>query len=210
MGASSRQPKQRSRRRRQGSSTMWAAVKAKFASMMQYLRSLFWKQEMEITLVGLQNAGKSTLVNVIASGCYVEDMIPTVGFNMRKVTKGKVTIKMWDLGGQPRFRGMWERYCSNVSAIVYVVDGADHKNVDISYEELHELLGKPALKNIPLLVLGNKRDLPEALPEEAIIERMHLKDITDREVGFYTISAKNQDNIETTIEWLINHNQAPK
>jgi len=28
------------------------------------------------------------------------------------------------------------------------------------------------LQNIPLLVLGNKRDLPEALPEEAIIERM--------------------------------------
>merc|ERR1711908_16624 len=114
---------------------------------------------------------------------------------MRKVTKGKVTIKMWDLGGQPRFRGMWERYCSNVSAIVYVLDGADHKNVDISREELHE-------------VLGNKRDLPEALPEEAIIERMHLKDITDREVGFFTISAKNQDNIETTIEWLIAHNKS--
>jgi len=184
---------------------MWAAVKAKFSNMLSYLRSLFWKQEMEITLVGLQNAGKSTLVNVIASGHYVEDMIPTVGFNMRKVTKGKVTIKMWDLGGQPRFRGMWERYCSNVSAIVYVVDAADHKQVDISREELHELIAKPSLKNIPLLVLGNKRDLPEALPENAIIERMHLKDITDREVGFYTISAKNQDNIETTIDWLIQH-----
>merc|ERR1711907_186364 len=189
---------------------MWAKIKAKFASILQYFQSLFWKQEMEITLVGLQNAGKSTLVNVIASGCYVEDMIPTVGFNMRKVTKGKVSIKMWDLGGQPRFRGMWERYCMRVSAIVYVVDGADHKNVDISYEELHELLGKPALKNIPLLVLGNKRDLPEALPEEAIIERMHLKDITDREVGFYTISAKAQDNIETTIDWLIQHNGGAK
>merc|ERR1712196_393706 len=131
---------------------------------------------------------------------------PHLGFNMRKVTKGKVTIKMWDLGGQPRFRGMWERYCSNVSAIVYVVDGADHKNVDISREELHELIGKPSLKNIPLLVLGNKRDLPEALPEESIIERLQLKGITDREVGFYTISAKNQDNIETTIDWLIQHN----
>jgi GTPase SAR1 family protein len=33
-------------------------------------------------------------------------MIPTVGFNMRKVTKGNVTIKVWDIGGQPRFRSM--------------------------------------------------------------------------------------------------------
>lgn len=41
-----------------------------------------------------------------------------VGFNMRKVSKGNVTIKLWDLGGQPRFRTMWERYCRGVSAIV--------------------------------------------------------------------------------------------
>ena len=27
-------------------------------------------------------------------------MIPTVGFNMRKITKGNVTIKLWDIGGQ--------------------------------------------------------------------------------------------------------------
>ena len=29
-------------------------------------RSLFFKQEMELTLVGLQNSGKTTLVNVVA------------------------------------------------------------------------------------------------------------------------------------------------
>ena len=43
---------------------------------------------------------------------------PQVGFNLRKVTKGNVSIKLWDLGGQPRFRSMWERYCRGVSAIV--------------------------------------------------------------------------------------------
>ena len=46
--------------------------------------------------------GKTTFVNVIASGSFNEDMIPTVGFNMRKITKGNVTIKLWDIGGQPR------------------------------------------------------------------------------------------------------------
>ena len=55
---------------------------------------------MELSLIGLQNAGKTSLVNVIASGAFHEDMIPTVGFNMRKVTRGAVTIKLWDLGGQ--------------------------------------------------------------------------------------------------------------
>ena len=64
--------------------------------------SLFFKKEMELSLIGLQNAGKTSLVNVIATGGFHEDMIPTVGFNMRKVTRGAVTIKLWDLGGQVR------------------------------------------------------------------------------------------------------------
>ena len=49
------------------------------------------------------------------------DMIPTVGFNMHKVDKGKVSIKVWDLGGQKKFRSMWERYCRKNDAIVYVI-----------------------------------------------------------------------------------------
>jgi len=100
-----------------------------FEDLLNWVKSLFWKQEMELTLVGLQNSGKTTLVNVITTGQFVEDMIPTVGFNMRKVTKGNVTIKLWDIGGQPRFRSMWERYCRGVNAIVYVVDASDHKKI---------------------------------------------------------------------------------
>ncbi|KAF6274408.1 ADP ribosylation factor like GTPase 8A [Rhinolophus ferrumequinum] len=82
---------------------------ALFNKLLDWFKALFWKEEMELTLVGLQYSGKTTFVNVIASGQFNEDMIPTVGFNMRKITKGNVTIKLWDIGGQPRFRSMWER-----------------------------------------------------------------------------------------------------
>ena len=34
--------------------------------LLDWLKSLFWKEEMELTLVGLQNSGKTTFVNVIA------------------------------------------------------------------------------------------------------------------------------------------------
>jgi len=44
---------------------------------------------------------------------------------MKRVQKGHVTLKCWDLGGQPRFRSMWERYCRGVNAIVFIVDSAD-------------------------------------------------------------------------------------
>jgi len=175
---------------------------------LNWLRSLFFKQEMELSLIGLQNAGKTSLVNVIATGGFTEDMIPTVGFNMRKVTKGNVTIKLWDLGGQPRFRSMWERYCRGVSAIVYVVDAADRENIPISKNELHDLVNKPSLAGTPLLVLGNKIDKPEALSKKALIEQMGLQGLTDREVACYTISCKNSTNIDIVIDWLVKHSKS--
>ncbi|XP_063324826.1 ADP-ribosylation factor-like protein 8A [Pelmatolapia mariae] len=166
--------------------------------LLDWFKALFWKEEMELTLVGLQYSGKTTFVNVIASGQFSEDMIPTVGFNMRKITKGNVTIKLWDIGGQPRFRSMWERYCRGVSAIVYMVDAADPEKIEASKNELHNLLDKPQLQGIPVLVLGNKRDLPGALDEKELIERMNLSAIQDREICCYSISCKEKDNIGTT------------
>ncbi|KAL2933444.1 ADP-ribosylation factor-like protein 8c [Bienertia sinuspersici] len=168
---------------------------------------LFFKQEMELSLVGLQNAGKTSLVNAIATGGYSEDMIPTVGFNMRKVRKGNVTIKLWDLGGQKRFRSMWERYCRGVTAIVYVVDAADRDSIPISRSELHELLEKPFLTGIPLLVLGNKIDKSEAIVQQALMDQLGLQSITDREVCCYMISCKDSVNLDSVINWLIKHSK---
>ncbi|KAG2327184.1 hypothetical protein Bca52824_009912 [Brassica carinata] len=153
-------------------------------AFLNWLRSLFFKQEMELSLIGLQNAGKTSLVNVVATGGYSEDMIPTVGFNMRKVTKGSVTIKLWDLGGQPRFRSMWERYCRSVSAIQDLLSG------------------------IPLLVLGNKIDKPGALSKDDLTEEMGLKSLTDREVCCFMISCKNSTNIDQVIDWLVKHSKS--
>lgn len=176
--------------------------------VLDWIRSLFWKEEMELTLVGLQNSGKTTFVNVIASGQFTEDMIPTVGFNMRKITKGNVTIKLWDIGGQPRFRSMWERYCRGVNAIIFMVDAADEDKLEASRNELSQLLDKPQLDSIPVLVLANKKDLPGALDERQLIERMNLSAIQNREICCYSISCKEKDNIDITLQWLIQHSKS--
>jgi len=181
-----------------------------FQRLLDWIKSLFWTEEMELTLVGLQNSGKTTFVNVLASGQFNEDMIPTVGFNMRKVTKGNVTIKLWDIGGQPRFRGMWERYCRGVSCIVYMVDAADLDRIEASKQELHSLLSRPQLVGIPVLVLGNKKDLPNALAEEQLIDTMLLKDITDRDINCYSISCKDKHNLDITMQWIISNNKNRK
>jgi ADP-ribosylation factor-like protein 8 len=43
-----------------------------------------------------------------------------------------------------------------------------------SAKELTALLGRPSLEGIPLLVLGNKNDVPGALGTAELIEQMGL------------------------------------
>ncbi|GMH35341.1 hypothetical protein BSKO_03209 [Bryopsis sp. KO-2023] len=174
-------------------------------ALINWLRRLFLRKEMELSLIGLQNAGKTSLVDVLSSGDFKEDMIPTVGFNMRKVSKGGVVIKLWDLGGQPRFRGMWERYCRGVQAIVFVVDAADTDSIDDATRELHALLERPSLTNIPVLVVGNKIDINDAMGTEELIGRMNLKGLGSREVAVYSISCKKKTNVHLVLEWLTKH-----
>jgi ADP-ribosylation factor-like protein 8 len=114
---------------------------------------------------------------------------------------------------------MWERYCRGVNAMVYVtqlsqmcscwhvtrfiVDSADKEALPVAREELHVLLEKPALEGIPLLVLGNKSDLPDHLSVDELIEELNLKAVTHREVSCYGISAKEETNLDAVLQWLI-------
>ncbi|KAI9819104.1 MAG: hypothetical protein M1826_001196 [Phylliscum demangeonii] len=172
-------------------------------SVYDWLMRLFWATEMDVTMIGLQNAGKTSLLRVLAGGEFTIDSIPTVGFNMKRVQKGHVTLKCWDLGGQPRFRSMWERYCRGVNAIVFIVDAADHAAIAVARDELHSLVQKSELDGIPLLVLGNKSDLPDKLSVDELIEAMDLKSVFHREVSCYGISAKEETNLDAVMQWLI-------
>ena len=128
---------------------------------------------------------------------------------MKRVQRGHVTLKCWDIGGQPRFRPMWERYCRGVDAIVFIVDIADGEKLSQCRDELHALMEQPSLKEIPLLVLGNKTDLPQIISVDELIEALDLKQINRREVCCYGISAKEETNLDAVINWLVrfSHNK---
>ncbi|CAL1275666.1 unnamed protein product [Larinioides sclopetarius] len=173
---------------------------------LEWLRTLFWRKELEITLIGLQAAGKSTFVNVIAKDPNI-DTLPTIGFNMRRVVQGRTVIKIWDLGGEKRFRSMWERYCRGVNVILYMVDAANREKLAESTWELQNLLQKQQLAYIPILVLGNKTDLHNALTESQLTDQMMLQHIENREVCCYMISCMKRENIDVVLQWLIKHSK---
>ena len=85
----------------------------------------------------------------------------------------------------------------------YIVDSADREALPVAREELHLLLRKPTLEGIPLLVLGNKSDLPQHLSVDELIEALDLNAVSHREVSCYGISAKEETNLNAVLEWLI-------
>lgn len=103
-----------------------------FRKLMDWVRKRFFNKELELSVVGLQNAGKSTLINSLQTGNFNEDTIPTVGVNIRSVKKGRVTLKIWDLGGQRRYRESWEKYCASSDCIIFVLDASDKENIDVA------------------------------------------------------------------------------
>ncbi|EPQ26533.1 uncharacterized protein PFL1_05855 [Pseudozyma flocculosa PF-1] len=183
---------------------MSSGIGSLFSSLFLYLRSLLFSKHLEICVVGLQAAGKTSLVNLLSSGQFADEMVPTVGFNMRKVRSGNTTIKVWDIGGQPRFRSMWERYCRGVSAILFVVDSSvPLPSGKDSTEQQQQQQQQPHLAGVPLLVLATKNDIKGAAGVDDVIRVMRLDTIANREVSCYSISSKNQVNIDVTLRWLV-------
>ncbi|EEB96707.1 hypothetical protein MPER_04114 [Moniliophthora perniciosa FA553] len=88
-----------------------------FTSLFQWFSGLFFSKAAEIAVVGLQASGKTSFATTSLLQ-WSEEVVPTITFNFRKVRKGNVTLKIWDVAGQPKFRSMCQRYCNGVDAIL--------------------------------------------------------------------------------------------
>lgn len=171
------------------------------------LRDLFKNKKIELCLVGLENSGKTTLLNILSTG-YPVETLPTVGLNVKMVKKEGVAMKVWDLGGQERFRAEWGRYTQGCDVIIYVVDSSDMDRIQLARKELHKLLEDKNLSGLPLLVALNKIDLEPHLSKEEVIRDMHLEYITDNPWIVVPISALRQINIEEVVQWLVQNSHS--
>ncbi|KAJ5205057.1 uncharacterized protein N7498_005936 [Penicillium cinerascens] len=93
------------------------------------------KEEYSVLLLGLDNAGKTTLLSQIkalyqprpdgAPTPNPSKTVPTVGQNVATISLHDMNLKIWDVGGQISMRGLWQSYYTSCHAIIFVVDSAD-------------------------------------------------------------------------------------
>lgn len=68
--------------------------------------------EHKIVMVGLDNAGKTTILYQFLMNEVVHTS-PTIGSNVEEVTFRNIHFLVWDLGGQQSLRSAWSTYYTN-------------------------------------------------------------------------------------------------
>ena len=98
-----------------------------FLSSLKGLLESLGKSEARILMLGLDAAGKTTILYKLKLNEAVSS-IPTIGFNVETVSPVKnVSFTVWDVGGQDKIRPLWKHYFHNTEGLVYVVDSADRE-----------------------------------------------------------------------------------
>jgi len=106
-------------------------------SLAAWFQNIFKNKEAKILLVGLDAAGKTTILYKLKLDENITT-IPTIGFNVETVQYKKITFTMWDVGGQDRIRQLWKHYYSDTDAVIYVVDSNDKDRSSEACEELQK------------------------------------------------------------------------
>ncbi|KAL7104857.1 hypothetical protein ACP275_07G007700 [Erythranthe tilingii] len=136
-----------------------------------------YRKEAKILFLGLDNAGKTTLLHMLRDEKLVQHQ-PTQHPTSEELSIGNINFKAFDLGGHRIARRVWCDYYAQVDAVLYLVDASDKERFAESKRELNALLSDESLRNAPFLILGNKIDLHYAASEDELRYYMGLTGVT--------------------------------
>ncbi|KAJ9468607.1 ADP-ribosylation factor [Diplonema papillatum] len=162
---------------------------------------LFSKQDARMLMVGLDAAGKTTILYKMKLGEIVTT-IPTIGFNVETVEYKNIKFTMWDVGGQDKLRPLWRHYFQNTNGVIFVVDSNDRDRVAQARDELQKMLSEDELRDACLLVFANKQDLPNAMSTAEVTDKLGLHSLRQREWYIQGSCATTGEGLYEGLEWL--------
>lgn len=144
-------------------------------------RPLIGGTETRIIMVGLDAAGKTTILYNMAFGEVVTSN--TLSWQTETVEFKNIKLISWDTYGQEKIRSLWRSATQCVTGckmgLIFVVDSSDRSRVEDARKELSKMLS--TMKDAPLLVFANKQDVPNAMTRDEVTDKLGLDNVGDRQ-----------------------------
>ncbi|KAH3732043.1 ADP-ribosylation factor 1 [Pelomyxa schiedti] len=161
----------------------------------------FGRRDMRMLMVGLDAAGKTTILYKLKLG-EVVTTIPTIGFNVETVEYKNINFTVWDVGGQDKIRPLWRHYFQNTQGLLFVVDSNDRERIDEARDVLQRMMAEDELRDAILIVFANKQDLPNAMPVSELSNKLGLQSMKSHKWFIQSTCATSGDGLYEGLEWL--------
>ncbi|XP_050514509.1 ADP-ribosylation factor 6-like [Diabrotica virgifera virgifera] len=172
--------------------------------MGKLISTIFGNREMRILLLGLDAAGKTTILYKLKLGQSMSTL-PTVGFNVETITYKNVKFHVWDVGGQEKIRLLWRHYYTGTHGVIFVVDCDDRERINEAREEFHRIINDREMREAIILILANKQDIPGAMKPHEVQEMLGLTRIRDRNWYIQPTCATTGDGLHEGLTWLVSN-----
>ncbi len=154
----------------------------------------------KVILAGDGTVGKSSLLHRYIFNEFSEEHKMTIGMDTHtKLTRvpglGPVKIHTWDLAGQPHWSTVRETFYLGSHAMALIFDTNNPETIQHLPDWITECRGKAP--GIPVLIVGNKTDLPRRVPLERI-----AKWAEGNNYEYLETSSKTNHNVEAMFEKL--------
>lgn len=172
--------------------------------MGKFLSKIFGSREMRILMLGLDAAGKTTILYKLKLDQPVT-AIPTVGFNVETVTFKNVKFTIWDVGGQDKIRPLWRHYYTGTQGLIFVVDSSDRERIEEARQELHRIVNDREMREVAILIFANKQDMPNAMKPQEIQQKLGLSrtSLRQRNWSVQPSTATTGDGVYEGLTWLM-------
>lgn len=173
---------------------------------------------LQVAILGDGFVGKTAILRRLKGEPFEHDYVITVGadFVVKKMELGnkKVTLQIWDVGGQQQFAPLRSKYYSMASGVLIVFDIMLRKTFESIPIWLNEILENNNWRLVPVILVGNKNDLTENEPRNVTREEIDTYVQTLQEWGlqlnpnfsikYFETSAKTGANVYQAFESLVN------
>jgi len=189
-----------------------------FQSIYDTWRSLvdtLWKalgffegKEGSLVVLGLDNAGKTTMLHRLRTGGDVRSFPPTDRPHQTEEfeTAQGIKFRAWDMGGHEAVRHLWEDYVCESSAVLFLIDAVDAGRFEEAGFELDALIGEKIVQGLPVAILLNKCDLEEAASTAEVCEKIQYEDLRkmqgDDKIAVFRMSVLRGEGYQAAFRWV--------